>query len=122
MHCHLARVLLLLDRDDEALAAVKLAWEYCTEGPPYIPQRLHFLQALFGLLDGRAPTKALQNLNRELLRPDVMEEWDLRRLLDHVKPRLTPEAYELLEALSAAINDRAAMKHLETLPAWHAIP
>ena len=41
-------------------------------------------------------------------------EWDLKRLLDHLKPRLTHEA------LSAAINDRAAMKHLETLPAWKA--
>ena len=47
-------------------------------------------------------------------------EWDLKRLLDHLKPRLTAEAYELLEALSAAINDRAAIKHLETLPAWKA--
>jgi len=50
-----------------------------------------------------------------------MMEWDLRRLLDHLKPRLTPEASELIEALSAAINDRAAMTHLETLPVWKAI-
>jgi tetratricopeptide (TPR) repeat protein len=117
-HCHLARVLLLMDRDKEALAEVKLAWEHRAGGPPYIPQRIHFLQALFGLLDGIAPTESLQDLKRELLRPDAMMEWDLRRLLDHLMPRLTPEASELLEALSAAINDRAAMKHLETLPAW----
>jgi len=50
-----------------------------------------------------------------------MQEWDLRPLLDHLKPRLTPEAHELLEALSTAINDRAAIKHLETLPACKAI-
>ena len=87
----------------------------------YIPQLFCFLQALFGLLDGTAPTEALQSLKRELQRRDAMQEWDLRRLLDHLKPRLAPEACELIEALSAAINDRAAMKHLETLPAWSAI-
>ena len=48
-------------------------------------------------------------------------EWDLKRLLDHLKPRLTPEAHELLEAFSAAINDRAAIKHLEALPACKSI-
>jgi tetratricopeptide (TPR) repeat protein len=120
-HCHLARVLLLMDRDKEALAEVNLAWENRAEGPLYVPQRLHFLRALFGLLDGTAPTEALKDLKRELLRPDAMQEWDLRRLLDHLKPRLTPEASELLEALSAAINDRATIKNLETLPAWQAI-
>jgi hypothetical protein len=111
---------MLTDRDTDALAEVKLAWEHCAGAPPYVPQRLHFLQALFAILNGTSPTEALQNLKTELERPDAMMEWDLRRLLDHLKPRLTPEANELLEALSAAINDRAAMKHLETLPAWKA--
>jgi hypothetical protein len=50
-----------------------------------------------------------------------MMEWNLKRLLDHLQPRLTPEAYELIEALSAAINDRSAIQHLEILPAWKAI-
>jgi hypothetical protein len=111
----------MMDRDKEALAEVELAWKHRAEGQPYIPQRIHFLQALFSLLDGTSPMEALQNLKRELQRPDAVMEWDLRRLLDHLKPRFTPEASELLESLSAAINDRAAMKHLETLPAWNAI-
>jgi tetratricopeptide (TPR) repeat protein len=118
-HCHLARVLLLMDRDKEALAEVNLAWKHRTEGPSYMPQRIHFLQVLFGMLDGVAPTEALQDLKRELLRPDAMQEWDLKRLLDHLKPCLIPKDYELLEALSAAINDRVAMK--QTLPAWNVI-
>jgi len=55
------------------------------------------------------------------MRPDEAMEWDLRRLLDHLKPRLTSEAYEPIEMLSAAINDRAVMKQLETLSACKAI-
>lgn len=45
----------------------------------------------------------------------------LTRLLDHLNPRHTPEGHELLEALSAAINDRAAMERLEGLVVWRAI-
>jgi Flp pilus assembly protein TadD len=120
-HCLLARVLLLMDRDNEARAEVEQACENRADWQPYTAQRVYFFQALFGLLDGIAPTETLQNLKKELLRPDAMQEWDLRRLLDHLKSRLTPEANELLEALSAAINDRAAMQYLEILSPWKAI-
>jgi tetratricopeptide (TPR) repeat protein len=120
-HCHLARVLLLMDRDKEARSEAEEAWANRADWQPYIGQRVYFLQALFGLLDGITPTEALQNLKTELLRPDSTMEWDLRSLLDHLRPRFTPEGNELIEALSAAINDRAAIEHLETLPAWKAI-
>ena len=62
-------------------------------------QRIHFFRALFDLLDGIAATEALQNVKKELLHPDVVREWALRPILDHLKPRLTPEAKELLEGV-----------------------
>jgi Tfp pilus assembly protein PilF len=120
-HCLLARVLLLMNRDKEAQSEVEKACENRADWQPYTAQRVYFFQALFALLNGTTPTEALRNLRKELLRPDAMQEWDLKRLLDHLKPRLTPEACELIEALSAAINDRSAMERLETLPAWRAI-
>jgi hypothetical protein len=115
-HCLLARVLLVADRDKEARDEVQKACENHADWQSYTAQRVYFLQTLFGLLDGITPTDALQNLKTELLRPGPAMEWNLRPLLDHLKPRLTPEACELLGALSAAINDRAAMQHLETSP------
>jgi hypothetical protein len=48
-------------------------------------------------------------------------EWDLTCLLDHLKPSLTPEGHELLEALLAAINGRAAMGKLDSLAMWRVI-
>jgi hypothetical protein len=48
-----------------------------------------------------------------------MHKWScLARLLDHLKPRLTAEAFELLDTLSAAINDRATIGRSEELEAW----
>ncbi len=110
-----------MDRDQEAQSEVEKAWENRADWLPYTGQRVYFFRVVFALLNGTAPTEALQNLKRELLRPDAMQEWDLKRLLDHLKPRLKPEANELIEALSAANNDRSAMEHLETLPAWKEI-
>ena len=120
-HCLLVHILLLMDRDQEAQAEVEKACQNRADWQPYTGQRVYFFQVVFALLNGTSPTEALQDLRKELLRPDAMMEWDLKRLLDHLKPRLTPEGYELIEALSAAINDRAAMTHLETLPAWRTI-
>ncbi len=120
-HCLLARVLLLMDRDNEAYSEVDKACGNQADWQPYTGQRVYFLQAVFALLNGTSPAEALQSLKKELMRPNAMQEWDLKLLLDHLKPRLMPEAHELLEALSAAMNDRAAMNHLETLPAWEAI-
>jgi hypothetical protein len=110
-----------MDRDKEAQSEVEKACENRADWQFYTGQRVYFLQVVFALLNGTAPTEALQNLRKELLRPDAMQEWDLKRLLEHLRLRLTPEAYELIEALSAAINDRSAMERLETLPAWRAI-
>jgi tetratricopeptide (TPR) repeat protein len=120
-YCLLARILLLMDRDKEASSEVEKALESRADWQSYTGQRVYFFHVVFALLSGNSPAEALQNLKRELERPDAMMDWDLRRLLDHLKPRLTPEADGLLEALSAAINDRAAVNHLETLPAWKAI-
>jgi tetratricopeptide (TPR) repeat protein len=121
-HCHLARVLLLMDRDNEARCEVQKAYESPGDWQPYTAQRIYFFQTLFCLLDRTTPTEALRNLKTELLRPEPAMEWDLRPLLDHLKPRLASEARELTAALAEAIDDRAAMTHLETLAAWKAIP
>jgi hypothetical protein len=117
-HVLLARVFLVTDREREARTEVELAKQHLAEGEAYLTQRVRYLQVLFGLLDGHVPADALLALKQELARPDAFMEWDLKTLLEHLKPRLTVDAYELLEAIAAAINDRAAMDRLNTLPMW----
>ncbi len=117
-HCHLARVLLLMGRDRDAGSEVAAGWEHRAEGSPYIPQRILYFQLLFALLDGADSGALLRELRRELARPEAFQEWDIERMLQHVKPRLAAHAFDFLHALAAAINDRAAMAKLEAFPEW----
>jgi tetratricopeptide (TPR) repeat protein len=117
-HVHLARVLMMIDRDQEARAEVDFALQYAGGAKPHFAQRVTYFQVLFGLLDGEVPTRALRVLKDELNRPEAIMEWDIKALLEHVRPRLTSDAYELLDAISAAINDRTAMDRLNLLPLW----
>ena len=117
-HCLLARVLLLLDRDADARLEVAAAWESRAEGPPYIVQRILYFQLLFALLDGEDPAPLLQQLRLELARPEAFAEWEIEPMLEHLKLRLHPHAFELLHTIAEVINDRAAMPKLEAFPEW----
>ena len=117
-HVHLARLFLATGREKEARNEVELAEQHPAEGKPYFAQRIRYFQVLLGMLGGDVPTDALRALKQELARPNAFMEWDLKVLLEHLKLRLPADAYELLEAIAAAMNDRAAMERLNALPMW----
>jgi hypothetical protein len=117
-HVHLARAYLMTDRDSEARREVELGEQHKAQGKPYLAQRIRYFQALLGLLEGEVPTAALKELKKELARPDALMEWDLKAVLERSRPRLSAEAYDLLVAIAAAINDRAAVERLNQLPMW----
>jgi len=50
-HCHLARVLLMTDRVEEAQREINQAWVTREEAPPYFVPRILFFQCAFALLD-----------------------------------------------------------------------
>ena len=117
-HCHLARVLVLADRDREARVEVAAAWESRADGPPYTVQRVVYFQLLFALLEGEDPAPLLKLLRAELARPEAFMEWEIERMLEHLRPRLPPHAFELLHTIAEVINDRAAMPKLAAFPEW----
>jgi tetratricopeptide (TPR) repeat protein len=117
-HIHLARILIMLDRLEEAREEVAQARVHVGEGLPYLFQRILYFETLFEMLDGRPQDESLRSIAFELSRPEAAMEWDLSKVLEHLRPSLTEEDSSLLIALSRAINDRKAMPELEALPAW----
>ncbi|MCX6901629.1 MAG: hypothetical protein NT105_23360 [Verrucomicrobia bacterium] len=123
-HCHLARVLLMMDREPEARQEVAQAWEHRNNSPSYVIPRILFFQVLFALLDeaktaaaappavspsaAKPPRPAsadlLERLRDELVEKKSYAEWTLRPLLHHVRPRLNEEDFELICALAVEIN------------------
>ena len=118
-HLHLTRVLLTTGRDAEARTELELSAKQTT-AEPYLPQRIEYFRILLGELDGTPAADAISRMKEELPRPDAVMGWDLSVLLAQLKPWLTLEAYDFLQALGAAINDRNKLGDLDGFPQWHA--
>jgi hypothetical protein len=124
-HCHMARVLLMMDREKEARQEVALAWEYRDKCDAYIVPRMLFFQILFALLDEARAAKAvearrsvspagrprrpasadlLERLRDELVSRRAYAEWILQPLIKHIQPWLSEEDFELMRALAVEIN------------------
>jgi tetratricopeptide (TPR) repeat protein len=116
-HVHLARLFVVTGREKEARVEVELAEQYGVQAKPYIAQRIRYLRLVLDLLEGNVPTD-LHVLKNELARPDAFMPWELEALLQRLRPRLAAEAYELLEGIAAAINDRTAMDRLRDVSMW----
>jgi hypothetical protein len=88
-----------------------------------VSQRVLYFEILLAFLDGKPPDELLRSMATELARPEAYQEWDLERMLEHLRPCLSPEDHALLTGLSHVINDRKAMPELDTRPAWRrAVP
>ena len=128
-HCHLARIFLLTDRDDEAIRHVAEAWAHRSEAPPYVVPRILWLQLGLSLMQGidarsldSASSTLLGRLKTALQALDAHMEWTMDPVLEHLRPKLSGESHALLTALVAALSNRDAMDGLEVFQEWRDQP
>jgi hypothetical protein len=116
-------VCLLTDRFAEAGEHVAAGWVLREDGGAYVSARLLCQRIILALLDG-APLAAdplrllLGRLKTVLQQPEAHEDWNMAPVLEHLKPRLSEDAYGFLNALVAALSERAHLPALEAFPAW----
>jgi tetratricopeptide (TPR) repeat protein len=118
-HCHLARIYLLTGRDVEAREEIARAWEL-RDGiqPFYVLPRILFLRLLVCLLDRCDPKVILGQLKGAFADDKAHMHWKIQMLTDHLKPRLNEANVALLEAASAAIDDKANIPRLDEFSQW----
>ena len=117
-HCHLARVLLVTDRESEARQEIKQAWATREEAPAYVVPRILFFQCVFTMLDAADTTTIVRQIKAALGAPDAHLEWTIQPMLDHLRSRLGETNYQFLKALAEALSDAKAMPHLDEFPLW----
>jgi hypothetical protein len=117
-HTHLARVLIMLNREDEAREQVALAWAARNQGPAYVTARTLFFQCLFDLFDGNAITGLVAQIKQVLSTGDAHMEWSIQPMLDHVRPRLSRVDWRLINALARALSSSSNLPRLARLPEW----
>jgi Pup-ligase protein len=116
-HCHLARVLLMTDRDAEAREEIQRAWQVAEPSMVYVLARLSFFEYLFATMGDGAVSTHLSRLKGMLGRHAHMD-WTIQPMLEHLRPRLGEERYGFLSALAGAISDQTCLEQLEAFPQW----
>ena len=117
-HCHLVRVLLMMDMQDEARLELNLAWETREEGPTYVLTRVLFLQCLFAMLNHVEIAGIVRQIREAFELPDAHLDWTIRPLIDHMRGHLSDADCQFLEALADAVSDRGSMPDLDEFPQW----
>ena len=123
-HCHLARILILTGRDNEAREEVAKAWDHRAGAPAYVLPRILWLQlALFYTLrDGTDANEnaqvIIERMKTSLRREGAHMEWTMEPVLAHLKSRLPDIHHALLTVLVAALGDAKNISTLDKFAAW----
>jgi len=116
--CHLARVLLMTDREAEARAQISEAWAIREQASAYVVPRILFFQCVFAMFDGAEISNLVGQISQALRAPDPHLDWIIQPMLDHLRPRLGETNFEFLSALAKALSDVRAMPRLDAFPSW----
>ncbi len=127
--CHLARILLITDREEEAREEVAKAWGHRGGAPAYVIPRIIWFQIAFtrfpcgdvGIDDLRL-RMLLGQMKTALQREDAFLEWTMAPVLEHMKAKLAEPDFELLASLVSGLCDRAKMPELDRFPIWRDQP
>jgi tetratricopeptide (TPR) repeat protein len=126
-HCHLARALILMNRESDAREEIVRAWERRDGAHPYVLLRILFFQLLFALLDegdninlkqGSEITRCITKIQTALQNENGHIDWEMHTVLNYFKPRLTTDAHTFLTALVSALSDRQHLPELENFTDW----
>lgn len=122
-HCHMARVLLMTDREPEAREQIGMAWAIREEADAYVVPRILFFQCVFAMFDGAEIVGIIGQIKAALCDPGATLDWTILPMLDHLREgsRLSAADYEFLKALAEVLSGSEAMERLEEFPQWHSV-
>jgi proteasome accessory factor A len=116
--CHLARVLLMTDREEEARELIRQAWAIRREASNYVVPRILFFQSVYAIFDGVDFTALVARIRTALDAPGSHNDWTIVPMIDHLRSRLGETNYLFLKALAEALSDDRAMPRLDGFPQW----
>jgi hypothetical protein len=127
--CHLARILLITNREEEARQEVANAWEHRGGAPAYIIPRILWFQIAFTKcqrgengIDNARFKPLLGQMKTALQNEDAFMAWTMTPVLEHIKAKLAEPDYELLASLVSVLSDREKMPDLDRFPVWRDLP
>ena len=117
-NCHLARVLLMTDREAEAREQISRGWAIHRNAQTYVVGRMLFFRIIFAFFDGADISGLIEQLKATLEQPGADLDWTISPMLAHLRPRFSEADFRFLEALAAALSNIRALPQLEQFPQW----
>ncbi len=116
--CHLARVLMMMDRETEAREEIALAWSSREGAVCYVLPRILFFRLLFAMLDGQDLADPVERIKHLLRDGDACSSWTIRPMLAHLRPRFDSQDLLFLEALGDALGNAERASMLDQFSQW----
>jgi hypothetical protein len=117
-HCHLARIMILVDRFEEARQQIAYARSEVNDSPTYVLPRILFLELIFAMLDGGDCCDISARIGATLSTSGAQLEWIVQPVLDHLRSDLGERRYEFLRAIAAALSGEIAIPESEDASLW----
>ncbi len=116
--CHLARVLMMTDRELEAREEVAQAWAARENAADYVIPRILYFRCLFALIDRSDPSQAIRELKHTLAESGAISSWTILPMLERLHPRLARPAYLFLKALAGVLSGSELLSRMNRFVLW----
>jgi proteasome accessory factor A len=117
-NCHMARVLLMTNREAEAREQIDMGWAIHRNAPTYVVGRMLCFRIIFALFDEADISGLIEQIKATLQQPGADLDWTIRPMLDHLRPRFSDADFRFLDALAATLSNIRNMPQLEQFPQW----
>jgi hypothetical protein len=117
-NCHMARVLLMTNREAEAREQIVQGWIIHRNAPTYVVGRMLFFRIIFALFDGADISDLVEQLKAIMQQPGADLDWTIRPMLEHLRPRFSEVDFRFLDALAATLSNIRNLPLLEPFPQW----
>lgn len=119
--CHLARAMLMMDRELEAREEIALAWDAREIAHTYVTPRILFLRCLFAMLDGEDFSGSVMQIGEALTDGSATSSWTIEPVLNHLRSRLSNADFDFLMALAACLSGNRESEDLSVFPQWGSV-
>lgn len=117
-NCHMARVLLMTDRESEAREQINQAWAIREQANKYVVPRILFFRCLFAIFDGTEINSLVEEIRSELREPGAQLDWTILPMLNYLRSRLGEANFNFLSALAEVLSGAEATSCLDEFPQW----
>jgi tetratricopeptide (TPR) repeat protein len=103
--CHLARIQLLKDEENEAKKTINRAWKLRAKALNYVLPRILFFKIMLAMLENKNPAQWVFELKLALKDESCFMPWTIKPTINHYQASLPDDNFNILMILAEVLQD-----------------